>query len=155
MYLGPNNSVGFPASNIIGFLKADKSASCVRVFVKDTRAWKTYGYAIRGSVMVTPSFIPFIGSGGEPLRFNGFKGQFAVQQDTCSPNAKVHMNVLRPRLDLPWALKLNLRILEGELVTESLMKEWFTLGGMMVGIAAYHPEFGRFKVEQWDVTTED
>lgn len=55
--------------------------------------------------------------------------------------------VLRP----PWNLEFGIFLLSNRLITPDKLLSYFEDGGENVGLLAYRPRFGRFKVTRWDV----
>jgi len=140
-------SVILPASNIVGFLTTKKTVSCLRAFT-NSKDWKIKGPEIIGSVSVDPISIPFT-DGGEPIVFDDWDDKIYLDERMAMPSTTARVIARRPVMELPWELDFTLHICETEFVTEERMRDWFERGGLMVGLCAYRPLFGRFEVSGW------
>ena len=56
--------------------------------------------------------------------------------------------VVRPRFD-EWQLKFTINLLQDERVAPEMLKEILAYAGLYVGIGAWRPKFGRFKINEW------
>lgn len=147
LYFGPDKkTLILPAANIIGFLTSRSSHSCLRVFT-DNKDWKTRGPETVGNVYVSPVSIPFIVR-GSPLIFEGdWNEQVYIDERMARPSATARVIARRPVIDLPWSLEFRVDLNTTDFVTADRLKDWFSRGGVSVGIGAYRPMFGRFTTQ--------
>jgi hypothetical protein len=107
--------------------------------------WKTRGPEVVGNVNVEPVRIPFLND-NEPITFDGkWSDKVYIDERMARPSATARVVARRPVIDIPWILEFALTINETEFVTVARIKDWFTRGGISVGIGAYRPMFGRFE----------
>jgi hypothetical protein len=59
--------------------------------------------------------------------------------------------VVRPRFD-KWQLQFTINLLQDERVPAEILKDILTYAGLYVGIGAWRPKFGRFKVVKFQET---
>lgn len=147
LYYAPDGkTLILPASNIVGFLTSRSSHSCLRTFTSN-KEWKTRGPEIVGNVGVDPINIPFLND-AKPITFNGkFNERVYLDERMARPSDTARVIARRPVIDIPWRLDFELLINQTEFVTIARIKDWFTRGGISVGLGAYRPMFGRFEVE--------
>jgi len=144
LYYAPDGkTLILPASNIVGFLTSKSSHSCLRVFA-DSKDWKTRGPELVGNISVEPVNIPFLND-DKPITFSGkWNDKIYLDERMARPSATARVVARRPVIDIPWKLEFTLTINETEFMTLSRIRDWFTRGGVSVGIGAYRPMFGRF-----------
>ena len=135
-----------PNANILGFLNSQKVHSCVRLYLKSTE-WATRSNEIAGCVSILPAEIVFKDDKGKPIKFSGWNEKIAIDKRMVFPNKKVRDIACRPTMEPPWNLELEVSIFETEFITFNRILDWFDRGGFQVGIGAYRPLFGRFRVE--------
>ena len=115
----------------------------MRVFA-DSKDWKTRSPEIVGNVAVDPVRIPFLND-EEPIVFNGkWNEKIYLDERMARPSPTARVIARRPVIDTPWLLKFSLTVNQTDFVTVERIKDWFTRGGISVGIGAYRPMFGRF-----------
>lgn len=155
LYLGENNTLVLPSTNIIeGFLFGKKPAGCATSFEKP----KSGQYIAVGlsHIAIKPSLIPFLDDKGKPIRFTKFDGKrFRISMDAARTQ-KGSMSIKqeaqpRPVLCLPWALSFEIMIVKNPLVDEAKLYNWFVQGGMQIALGNHRPVYGRFSVEEWEV----
>ena len=145
LYYAPDKkTLILPASNIVGFLTSKSSHSCLRVFTSN-KDWKTRGPEMVGNVAVSPVNIPFLND-EKTIEFDGkFNEKVYLDESMARPSNTARVIARRPVINLPWILEFELTVNETEFVTVARIKDWFTRGGISVGIGAWRPLYGRFE----------
>jgi hypothetical protein len=57
----------------------------------------------------------------------------------------------RPVLRCGWEISFEIQIIKNQLIDETKLYNWFTMGGIVIGIGSYRPRYGRFDVAKWEV----
>jgi len=156
LYLAPGNKVVLPSSNIIdGFLFGTDPPGCAKAF--EGKSSRDYLMVGPGHIFASPSLIPFMHDGKEVI-LNGFNdemwyidmtpGRTKLGTRSIKQEAKP-----RPVLRLPWSLSFELQIVKtpmNEKIDATRLYNWFTRGGLLIGLGTYRPKFGRFKIIEWN-----
>ncbi len=53
----------------------------------------------------------------------------------------------RPALRMPWSLTFTLLLAQNTLIDETKLFNWFTVGGIQIGLGTWRPNYGRFFVK--------
>lgn len=152
LYLSEDNKVVLPSSNIIAFLFGEYPAGCAKTF--EGKKAKNYMNMGQGHVHIDPVIIPFFEAGNE-IVFNGFGDKFYINMEV--PRTKKgsmsikQPNSGRPAMTLPWELIFNVTLIENALINETKLFNWFTQGGILIGLGNYRPRHGRFVISKWEV----
>ena len=137
-----------PASNIMGFLTSTMGGrSCVNTFVPPKERPEKKAEVL-ASVAIRETDIPFLDENG-PIQFHGFNSKVYVDERAAQASKTARIIARRPVVAQPWALEFGLFINESDYVTATRMKDWFTQGGVAVGLGAFRPFFGKFEVSSW------
>lgn len=137
-----------PAANIMGFLTSTLvGRSCVNTFVPPKER-PTVKAEVLASVALRENEIPILGD-KDPILWTGFNGKVYVDERPAQASKTSRDIVRRPVISLPWAVRFHLLLNETEYVTEARMRDWFIQGGIVVGLGAFRPFFGKFEVTGW------
>lgn len=98
---------------------------------------KTFKDVIKGGVIVDPGEIVHENQKPE------LDGRWGRNKNTGGA-----VWVVRPRFD-EWTLEFDIDLLQDERVSPEILKEILDYAGLYVGIGAWRPKFGRFKVEKF------
>ncbi len=153
-YLAADNKVVLPAENIYAFLFAENPAGAAKTEGKTAKNFIRTGMA---NVIITPAdYIPFLRE-GKPVQFkNKFDGkifdttQFAPRVKNGNLSIKQNIRV-RPLLKLPWSIEFNIRVILNPMIDSDRLQNWFSAGGLTIGLGTYRPRYGRFMVSKWNV----
>jgi len=153
LYIDPDGkTVVLPADNLLYFMFSSGVPGCAKFF--EGKGNKNYIMTGLGHLFINPTFIPFT-QNGKPIEFIGFGKQFvefgaSALGGTGSARVKQEMKY-RPILKMPWELSFEISLVKNDLIDENKLYNWFTRGGIMIGIGTYRPRFGRFMVKKWDI----
>lgn len=165
MYINERDELYLPASNVLAFFYSSQYQSCVKMFWPSLRTQGKVLQQARATIFADPLEIPFT-RGGRPIKFGGFKktkggkmydDKADIWVDESLPRVKgavvPDMNKKRPTLRKPWELAFKLTVceVEGSDIKMSLMQNWLTRGGVMIGIGTHRPVYGRFVVKRFEV----
>lgn len=154
MYFMPDGkTLCIPAANISSFLSAQNTTSVAKLL--GGRGYKKLAMSMLAFVQLSPMTIPLCRD-GEPIVFNGFVNDVdeeadiyvdrrVARLDKGVPNPKA-----RPVVNLPWDLSFSLRLIKNDEVDETLLRQYFTKGGIALGLGTYRGLFGKFIVEKWE-----
>ena len=146
-------TVILPGSNILGFLTSRLvGRSCINTFV-DSRQRPERQAEVMASVSISPVEIPILGAGNKPIKFDGsWDGQVYIDERAAQASKTARVMARRPTIRMPWSVQFTMSLAETDFVTEERMRDWFVNGGLMVGLGAFRPFFGRFSVARWEVS---
>lgn len=68
------------------------------------------------------------------------------------PRTGAMVKIWRPQLNTGWHLRFAFSILD-ELIDEAQVRTALETAGLKVGLGGWRPEYGRFIVREWEVTT--
>jgi hypothetical protein len=140
-----------PAANIMGFLTSTLvGRSCVNTFVPPKERPNVKAEVL-ASVAIRETEIPILAD-GKPILFSGFNDKVYVDERPAQASKTSRDIVRRPVVRMPWQVNFTLLLNETEYVTEARMHDWFVQGGIMVGLGAFRPFFGKFEVTRWEVS---
>jgi len=154
-YLAEGNQVVLPGNNVLQFLFAEeKPYGCARRF--EGKEGSKYAQTGQAFCFINNSMINFLDDKG-PVIFRGFEGskQFRIHLEaavTKMSNGKVIKQEARPRpvLMLPWSLKFEISLIKNDKIDPDKLFNWFSAGGMMIGLGTHRPQFGRFVIDEWE-----
>lgn len=63
------------------------------------------------------------------------------------------VKVWRPAMEVGWTLRFAFRVFD-DIVDAEQVREALATAGLLVGLGAWRPEYGRFVVDEWNVTRE-
>jgi hypothetical protein len=150
------NRVILPGANIESFLFGEsKPPGCAKRF--EGKAGSRYAQEGKALVWVEEAFVPVMNDNG-PVIFEDFKSPFRVHMEaavTQMSGGKVIKQEAQPRpvLALPWWLQFHLTIIKGDMnrtIDSDKLYNWFTAGGVLIGLGTHRPRFGRFTVTEWE-----
>lgn len=148
-YFGEGDIISMPSENIYAFLFSENPAGCAKsIEGKGYREYARFGHA---NIIIEPWLIPFTRD-GEPIKFTGFDdkscyiSEFAPRTKLGSLSIKQNIKQ-RPVLLTPWELKFTVNMIKNTKINRDRLFNWFTQGGMIVGLGTYRPRFGRFAVK--------
>ena len=153
LYLNQNSELVIPAENLYAFLFGENPPGCAKAF--EGKKGKEYIRLGQGSIFISPVFIPVLHKGlpiviektiGE--QFWTFEAAPRTKQGSLSIKQEIKP---RPVLKLPWSLCCEITFIESPIITETKILNWFTRGGIEIGLGTYRPRFGRFRVKRFEV----
>lgn len=56
----------------------------------------------------------------------------------------------RPVLRHGWEISFEIQIIKNTLIDETKLFNWFSSGGILIGLGSYRPRYGRFEVVKWE-----
>lgn len=154
LYLADGNLLVIPSANIDAFLFSENPQGCAKAFEK--KAGKEYIRIGLGSVSVLPMLIPVLGKDDEEIIFKGFDGDsrwWMVEQGGRTKKGSLSIKQeaqKRPALKLPWSVRFQIMLIKNDKIDTTKLYNWFTKGGIEIGLLNYRPKFGRFEIAEWD-----
>lgn len=150
-YLASGNRIVLPTENIYSFLFGEYPAGCAKSI--EGKKGKDYIRTGQAFVTITPQdFVPFKRN-GKDIIFTDFKGnddsyyitEFSprVRKGTLSIKQNVKK---RPAIRCPWTLEFELQVFKNNLISTEKLFNWFTSGGIVIGLGTYRPRYGSFEV---------
>ena len=138
-----------PASNIMGFLSSKMvGRSCINTFVPPKERPDRLAEVL-ASVIVSPVEIP-ITANWKPIKFTGWNEKVYVDERAAQASKTARVIARRPVIATPWEVEFEIVLNETKFLDEDRLHRWFVEGGVMVGIGAFRPFFGRFEVTKWE-----
>lgn len=133
----PNGYLGLPAMNI----KKCMIEGCKSATIKIGR--KSAAPYLRATVFFELDFVLFI---PKTKKYDG------VHECTGRrpPRTGAMVNIKRPYLDVGWKMQFTL-VLYDERISPATAKDSLVEGGLMCAIGDHRPEYGRFKVNKFEV----
>ena len=98
---------------------------------------KSYKDVFKGGIIVEPDRI-----------MHKAKNAITDARWGTNPHTRGAVWVVRPRFD-KWVLDFTINLLQDERVDDKTLKDILTYAGLYVGIGAWRPKFGRFKVNSF------
>jgi len=147
-YAEDGKTLVVPSLNLFSFLSAENSTSCAKKFGK--RNWRDYSHAFSSFISIEPDLIPLT-KNGKKVVFNGkFNKDIYIRHDVARLRGGIPHPLTRPVVRMPWELSFEICMFENEYFSETLLRNWFEKGGLVIGLGNYRPVFGKFKVEKWE-----
>lgn len=151
-YLDNNNRIVLPAENIYSFLFAENPPGCAKAF--EGKRGKEYIRIGRAFVFIDPGDIIPFKRDGKDIIFEGFEGhediyyitEFAPRTKQGNLSIKQNMKQ-RPALKTPWSIEFAVTIFKNSTINRERIYNWFSRGGIELGIGTYRPRYGSFEVE--------
>ena len=154
LYLNEKGELVIPAENIYAFLFSENPPGCAKAF--EGKKGKEYFRLGQGSVFVSPFHIPALHNSLPVVVDKVIGDQFWVFEAaprTKSGSLSIKQEIKpRPVLKLPWNITFEITIIESVLITETKILNWFTKGGIEIGLGTYRPRFGRFHVKRFEAS---
>ena len=152
LYLNNNSELVIPAENIYAFLFSENPQGCAKAF--EGRKGKEYIRLGQGSIFVLPFLIPVMHD-NKPILVKGTIGDqfwvFEAAPRTKQGSLSIKQEIKpRPVLKLPWTISFEITMIESPIITETKILNWFTKGGIEIGLGTYRPRFGRFHVKRFE-----
>jgi hypothetical protein len=57
----------------------------------------------------------------------------------------------RPVLRHGWEISFEIQLIKNTLIDETKLYNWFSSGGIVIGLGSYRPRYGRFEVTKWEI----
>ena len=158
LYLADDGkTISYPSENITSFLSSQlPPLGCACKFEK--KGGKEFASLVLSHVFITPDIIPFHGTNGKPILFDGFGPDKTLYTVSYAPRTKLSGGGVikqeakpRPVLRFGWSLDFEIQIVKNDKLDETKLYNWFCAGGIMIGLGSYRPRYGRFEVTKWDV----
>jgi hypothetical protein len=154
LYLMPDKTVYLPALNIRSFLTAQNTMSAPKMLL-DSKEYKRVADALAATVSITPTKIPFLRD-GVPIKFKEFVEQsdgtildkssgITVQYHVARLDKGIPNPKERPVLGLPWMLKFQLAVAPHPELSEDMIENLFTQGGLLLGLGTFRKVYGKFE----------
>jgi len=149
LYLEPKtNKLVFPTENIYAFLFNENPPGCAKGEGKKGKEFIRMGQA---HIVIDPfDYIPFQRE-GKDIIFEDFEDTDLLYISEFSPRMRgpggssIKANPKqRPVLKVPWSLTFDVTIVKNSLINKEKIFNWFTSGGITIGLGTYRPRFGRF-----------
>jgi hypothetical protein len=154
MYLKEDGTIYLPSLNLLSFLSATNTESAPKLFLP-SKEYRGVASALASAVAITPDEIPFTRN-GKVLKFGEFEE--LASGELVDKKSGVHMTEYvarvkcgiphpnkRPVLPLPWTLEFDLFVGAHEELSEQLIEDLFTKGGLFLGIGTFRKVFGKFE----------
>ena len=151
-FAADGKTLTIPCQNILSMLGSTTYPCAAKILHGKTYA--PFAAAAAGFVDILPMRVPILdGPKGKPIRFNGFSnGRFREDRSTARvkkgglviPNPKV-----RPVLELPWFLQLDVEILPNDKLDGPKLRALFDAGGLYIGVGTWRGRYGKFVVDEW------
>lgn len=149
MYFGEGGkALVLPAKNISSFLSAENTDSAPKRFL-DSREYKKVAKAFLSYISISPFEVPFTAK-GKPVAFEGFNGQFYIDESVARLPKGIPNPKRRPVLRLPWELAFELTIYPNNEFTEELLGDLFKRGGIAIGLGTFRGVYGKFLIDKWE-----
>lgn len=152
LYLKGKNEVVLPAENIVAFLFGDDPGGCAKVFEK--KGCRDYLRAGLSHVFIDPVTLPLM-KNKKKVIFKDFETE-AFWIHKGSPRTKQGSRSIkqeekqRPVLTMPWELAFDINLVKNPMIDSTKLFNWFTRGGIFIGLGTFRPRFGRFEVTKWE-----
>lgn len=155
LYLYGENEIVLPRENIEAFLFGQDPKGCALTF--EGKRGKDYARMGMSHVFIDEAVIPFLDGKGKPVIFSGFTGGSLWLHHGSGRTKKGSLSIKgeakdRPVLKMPWSLDFTFSIIKNNLIDETKLFNWLTVGGMQVALGTYRPRWGRFVVEKFEET---
>lgn len=153
LYLTDKNQVVLPTENLIAFLFGDNPMGCARAL--EGKRGKEYLRVGQSHVFFDGDYLSFKRN-GKPIKFNGFDDKsmsiYKSAPRTLQGSRSIKQEIKdRPLLHTPWELTIKIGVAENNLIDETKLFNWFTVGGILISLGTYRPRFGRFTIKEWNV----
>lgn len=152
-YLIEGNKIVLPTENLYSFLFGENPQGAAKTEGKKGKEYIRMGYS---HVVIDPSdHIPFQRN-NKDIIFKGFEGnednyyisEFSPRTKMASGPNSIKQNLKkRPVLKAGWTLQFSITIIKNPLITVDKMFNWFSDGGILIGLGTYRPRFGRFEAK--------
>lgn len=153
LYLNDRNELVLPALNVMSFFFGENPGGCATRFEKKVR--KDYQVMGMSHVLIDPQNIPFMRN-GKPVVFTRFTDNYdagaKLRVVYHKPNVKKGTQIIsspkmRPALETPWALTLDLSLFDTHLINTKKIQNWLMRGGVEIALGTYRPLYGLFMAE--------
>lgn len=151
-YLVEENKIVLPTENLYSFLFGENPQGAAKTEGKKGKEYIRMGYSHVG---IKPSDHICFKRDGKDIIYKGFEGnednyyisEFSPRTKMSSGPNSIKQNLKRrPVLREGWTLEFTVSIFKNPLITVDKMVNWFTEGGVLIGLGTYRPRFGRFSV---------
>jgi hypothetical protein len=150
LYLREDNAIVMPGENILAFLFGEDPAGCAKAF--EGKRAKEYLRIGNSHVFVQEDLILFERD-EKPMKFSGFGPEEVLYLKHASGRTKQGSRSIkqeikaRPVLRLPWALRFHVNLVKNQIIDETKLFNWFTMGGIQIALGTWRPRYGRFSVK--------
>lgn len=152
-YLSSGNKIVLPTENIYSFMFGENPAGAAKTEGKKSKEYIRMGYS---HILVDPvDNVPFQRN-GQDIVFKEWEGnedlyyvsEFSPRTKMSgSPNSIKQNLKKRPVLLTPWSVTFTFTVIKNPLITVEKIFNWFSEGGILIGLGTYRPRFGRFTTE--------
>jgi len=150
--------VYLPSLNIASFLSATNTTSAPKV-VFDAKTYKRVGMALASSVLINEQKIP-ITRNGEPILFYGLdenqrddRAGIHIEHHVARVKGGIPNPKERPVIELPWEIEFSMSVFPNPELSEDLLVQVFSKGGMTVGFGTFRPFYGKFELDKLDFSS--
>lgn len=157
LYLSKGNQLVLPSPNIDAFLFGENPAGCAKKFEgKKGKDYISYGMS---HIFINPMIIPFKDDKNEPIIFENFKDGKLYLFELGGRNKSGSLSIKqearpRPVLTWPWNISFQISLIKNDKISPTKLYNWFTEGGILIGIGTFRPRYGRFEVALWEEKEE-
>jgi hypothetical protein len=100
-------------------------------------------------IEVEPEII-YITRNGKKIKFTKFGENGVVEREAKTGKGKPQI-VKRPQINLPWEISFKIKLAANDSIQFDDLKGWFEKGGKQVGLGAWRPRHGQFKVKKFEI----
>jgi len=152
LYLGQNNQLVLPSENIWAMLFGENPPGCAKAF--EGKGNKEFIRVGQAHLAIEPSLIPFM-RGDKPIIFREFDKEFFYISEFAPRTKQGVLSIKqelkkRPVLMRPWNLSFQVILIENDKINDNRLFNWFTRGGIEIGLGTYRPRYGRFSVTHFE-----
>jgi hypothetical protein len=153
-YLVQGNKIVLPTENLYSFLFGENPPGAAKTEGRKGKEYIRTGYS---HIVIDPTECVSFKRNGKDIVFTEWEGnadsyyvsEFSPRTKMSSGPNSIKQNLKRrPVLKMPWSLTFTITVIENNLITVEKMFNWFTDGGVIIGLGTYRPRFGRFEVKQ-------
>jgi hypothetical protein len=153
-YFAPGNKIVLPTENLYSFLFGENPAGAAKSEGKKGKEYIRMGYS---HVLIDPVESTPFQRNGKDIVFDGWEGneasyyisEFSPRTKMASGPNSIKQNLKkRPVLLPPWSVTFTVTIIKNPLITAEKIFNWFSDGGILIGLGTYRPRFGRFSITE-------
>lgn len=150
LYLDQESRLVLPQDNIDAFLFGEDPMGCAKAF--EGKRNKEYLRIGKSHVFVNDSVLLFEQKGkpivvkGQVIDDSRFYIKLAGGRTKQGARSIKQEAKPRPVLRMPWTLTVHLTLAQNSLIDETKLFNWFTMGGIQIGLGTWRPNYGRFFV---------
>lgn len=162
MYYPPGGEkhIVFPADNILAFFTAQKKGAIV--LIRADKKGKAIANRAMAKIAVESQYPPITRNSALIIP-NGFDkdgcdkkaGIIAFPKKAKEQTKDTFLIHIRPVVLRPWEIEFTLTIQPDPDINLNTIREWLAVGGLEVGFGNHRPQYGRFRIADETILTED